>query len=102
LPGVVVETYRDRSGKEYLAMFNEPVLVFGASSEELSHTADRARSRDVAFSIFNDDLFSTFNDIDNRKAVAAVDTSNLKLAGMPFRCDRKTADKILKGLKFLN
>jgi hypothetical protein len=80
-------------------MFNEPVLVFGATYEELKRTAERARSRDVPFSLFTEELFSTFNDADNRKAVASVPTEDLALVGVAFRCERKVADKILKGLK---
>jgi hypothetical protein len=99
--GVVGEPYRDRSGYGYLPMFNEPVLVFGASHDELKRTADRARSRGVAFSLFTEELFSTFNDVDNRKAVAAVPTEDLALVGVAFRCERKAADRVLKGLKLL-
>lgn len=100
-PGVVGEYYSDASGKAYLPMFNEPVLVFGASREEMKRTAARAGTRDVIFSVFTQDLFNTFNDADNRAAVAAVPTEELDIAGLAFRCDRKTADKILKGLKLL-
>lgn len=100
-PGVVGEPYRDRSGNRYLPMFNEPVLVLGATDDELKRTAERARSRDVPFSLFTEELFSTFNDADNRKAVASVPTEDLRLVGIAFRCERKAADKILKGLKLL-
>nr|WP_220795124.1 DUF2000 domain-containing protein [Gluconacetobacter sacchari] len=100
-PSAVGEAYRDASGYEYLPMFNEPVLVFGASADEMKRTAGRARSRGVAFSVFTQDLFSTFNDEDNRGAVAAVETDALDIVGMAFRTDRSVADKILKGLKLL-
>ncbi|MDF0544947.1 DUF2000 domain-containing protein [Sphingobium sp. H39-3-25] len=99
--GVVGDAYRDASDNRYLPMFREPVLVFGASSEEMSRTAERARSRGVAFSVFTRDLFGTFNDIDNRAAVVAVTTDGLDIVGLAFRAERKTADKILKGLKLL-
>lgn len=67
----VGEKYQDGSGLTYLPMFKDPVLVFGADAAGLARTADRARSRNVAFSVFTEDLFGTFNDIDNRAAVAA-------------------------------
>ncbi|WP_250470148.1 MULTISPECIES: DUF2000 domain-containing protein [unclassified Caballeronia] len=100
-PGVVGQPYRDASGLAYLPMFQEPVLIFGASAGEMERTADRARARDVSFSVFTEQLFNTFNDADNRAAVAAVETADLATVGMAFRCERKTADKILKGLKLL-
>lgn len=100
-PGVVGEVYKDASGREYLPMFNEPVMVYGADSAQLARTAERARSREVRYSVFTEELFHTFNDVDNRAAVAKVSTEELNLVGMALRCDRKTMDKIIKGLKFL-
>lgn len=97
--GAVGEDYRDASGNRYLPMFQDPVLVFGATADEMSRTVERARGRDVAFSIFTRDLFSTFNDVDNRAAVATVAADDLDVVGLAFRADRKTADKVLKHLK---
>lgn len=101
-PGVVGEKYRDASDQEYLPMFNEPVMIYGAADlTQLTRTAERARSRNVEYSIFTEELFNTFNDLDNRAAVAGVSTDDLLLVGIAFRCERKFADKILKGLKLL-
>ena len=99
--GAVGETYRDASGNTYLPMFKDPVLVFGASAEHMARTVERARSRDVAFSIFTRQLFDTFNDADNRAAVAGVAAADLEVVGMALRADRKIVDKILKGLSLL-
>lgn len=99
--GAVGEDYRDASDNRYLPMFKDPVLVFGASPEEMARIVDRARSRDVPFSIFTRDLFATFNDVDNRAAVAAVAVDDLDVVGLAFRIDRRIADKVLKGLKLL-
>jgi hypothetical protein len=100
-PDVVGAPYRDASGSSYLPMFKEPVLIFGATAGEMRRTADRARSRDVRCSVFTEQLFDTFNDEDNRAAVAAVATSDLSIVGLAFRCEREIAYKILKGLKLL-
>lgn len=97
--GAVGEDYRDASDNRYLPMFKDPVLVFSASPEEMTRTVERARGRDVAFSIFTRDLFNTFNDVDNRAAVSAVSADNLEVVGLAFRTDRRLADKVLKGLK---
>jgi hypothetical protein len=43
--GAVGETYRDGSGNTYLPMFKDPVLVFGATEDEMGRTVERARSR---------------------------------------------------------
>jgi hypothetical protein len=46
-------------------------------------------------------LFKTTNDADNRASVAATSTAALDLVGLGLHADRKTADKITGGLKFL-
>ena len=99
--GAVGESYRDGSHNTYLPMFKDPVLVFGATTEGMARTIERCRSRGVLFSIFTEDLFNTFNDLDNRAAVAAVAADKLRAVGIAFRCDQKIADKVLKGLKLL-
>lgn len=99
--GAVGETYHDASGNRYLPMFKDAVLVFGASADEMARTVERGRSRGIAFSIFTQDLFNTFNDVDNRAAVAGVAATDLDVAGIAFRVDRKIAGKVLKGLKLL-
>lgn len=101
-PNVVGEAYRDGSGNAYLPMFKEPVMVFGAGAEDMARTVERGRSRGIAFSIFTRELFGTFNDVDNRAAVAGVNAEALDVVGMAFRTDRKIADKIIKGLKLLS
>lgn len=101
LPNVLGAPYRDASGLVYLPMFREPVLIFGVTATELSRTAERARARELVFSIFTEQLFETLNDEDNRAAVAEVPTPNLAIVGLAFRCDRKMADKILKGIKLI-
>jgi len=78
--GVVGQPYRDGSGLDYLPMFKEPALIFGANAEQLRRTADRARTRDVRFTLFTDPLFKTFNDHDNRVAepLSSQRTSRLR------------------------
>lgn len=99
--GAVGGPYLDASGNRYLPMFKDPVLVFGASAEEMARTLGRARGRNIAFSIFTRDIFGTFNDIDNRAAVAAVACDALDVVGLALRAERGIADKVLKGLKLL-
>ena len=92
------EPYEDASGHRYLPMFRQPVLVFAGSAEQLRRAYDRLRAGGLCFSVFTDDLFATNNDGDNRAAVKAVRSDDLRLAGMALRGDRKAVDKALKGL----
>lgn len=99
-PGIVGEPYEDASGNRYLPMFREPVYVYMASKNDVFRAAGRARTRDVPFALFTDDLFTTGHDGANRAAVRAIAAENLSFVGIAFRTDRKMADKVTKGLKF--
>jgi hypothetical protein len=59
---------------------------------------ERARERNLAFLLFTEELFATGNDIDNRAAMKAVPTDALRIVGMALRAEKKTVDKVLKGL----
>ena len=92
------EPYEDASGHRYLPMFRQPVLIFAGSAEQLRRAYDRLRAAGLRFSVFTDELFATGNDGDNRAAVKAVRSEDLRLAGVAVRGERKAVDKALKGL----
>jgi hypothetical protein len=95
---VTGEPYEDGSGNRYLPMFKQPVLVFSADAASIRRAYERARERDLAFSLFTEELFATGNDIDNRAAMKAVAAEALRIVGMALRAEKKTVDKVLKGL----
>jgi hypothetical protein len=92
------EPYEDASGRKYLAMFVQPVLVFAGSAEQLAIAYGRAVTHDVRLGIFTEELFGTDNDADNRSAVAAVPADSLRLAGLAMHDRRPVVDKVLRGL----
>lgn len=96
--GIVGEPYADASGNQYLPMFRQPVLVFGATAEQLKQAFARAQRRGVRLAIFTEELFATGNDADNRAAVRAVAANDLRLVGLALHAARNDADKIVKGL----
>jgi hypothetical protein len=98
-PEIVGERYSDASGGAYGPLVRQPVLIFAATKEELARTLTRARERSIAASIYTMELFATYNDTDNRAAVAAVSTERLDLAGLALHAERKLVDKVVKGLK---
>ena len=99
VPDVVGEKYEDASGNRYLPMFKQPVMVFEASAEQIQRAYLRAMKEDVPFTVFTEDLFATGNDIDNRAAVIAKRSEELKVVGMALRERKKLVDKILDGIK---
>ena len=101
-PEIIGEPYIDGSGVVYLTLVRQPVLIFGAERDQLLNVAVRAREREVQVAIYTEELFTTYNDIDNRAAIAAVPTSDLNLVGVGLYADRRVADKILNGLRLLS
>lgn len=91
--------YEDGSGNTYLPIFAQPVFVYAASAEHLQRTRMRALGRTVPLAIYTKEMFTTSNDNDNRAVVKAVAADQLDIVGLAFRCDRKTFDKIINGLK---
>jgi hypothetical protein len=99
-PAVVGEPYSDGSGRRYLPMFRQPVLVYAADAAGIRRAYERALRREVEqLAIFTRDLFSTSHDEANRAAVAAVPSDDLDLVGIALRADRKHVDRILDRLR---
>ena len=99
VPDVIGDKYEDASGNRYLPMFKQPVMVFEASAEQIQRAYLRAMKAEVPFTVFTEDLFATGNDIDNRAAVIAKRSEELKVVGMALRERKKLVDKILDGIK---
>lgn len=97
-PDVLGADYEDASGNLYLPMFVQPVMVFGATAEQIREVYERLSEKQVRFSIFTEELFSTGHDEANRAAVKAVAASDLKLTGLAVRARKKIVDNAFKGL----
>jgi hypothetical protein len=98
VPGLIGRAYEDASGLKYHPMFGWPVLVFAAGAGPVRRAFDRARARGLHLAVYTDELFTTGHDVDNRAAVAAVATEDLRLAGFAVTGDRRTVDKALDKL----
>ena len=98
LPEVLGEPYEDASGRRYLPMLRQPVLIFRASREQLRAAYERAVAGELTLSIYTAELFSTPHDAANRAAVRAVTSDALDLVGLAVRGRKKPVDKLTKGL----
>lgn len=96
--GVTGEPYEDGSGRRYLPMFRQPVLIFGATADELRAAYSRAVAREIPMALFVDELFTTGHDEANRAAVQTIPSELLALAGLALRAERKQVDAVVKGL----
>ncbi|MDR3670136.1 MAG: DUF2000 domain-containing protein [Holophaga sp.] len=98
-PGVTGEPYEDGSGKVYLPMFRQPLLVFQADSAQIRQAFDLALEAGLKPAVFTRDLFATGHDEANRAAVKTRTTEELDLVCFAMRGQRKLVDKAVKGLK---
>jgi hypothetical protein len=98
LPDVLGENYVDGSDTSYLPMIKQPITVFGADRAQIRAVYEQALGRDIQFSIYTEELFSTPHDEANRAAVRAFRSEELNLVGMAMRGRKKVIDKLLKGL----
>lgn len=96
-PQLIGEPYVDGDAVEYLPMFGHPVLVYAGTGDVLRSARLKAVSRGLPLSIFTADLFATGNDVDNRAAVAAVQSEKLDVVGLAMFGPRNGVDKVLKG-----
>jgi hypothetical protein len=96
---VVGPDYEDASGRTYLPMLVQPVLVFEAPGSKLRTVYERAVTRDLRFAIYTADLFATGKDDDNRAAVRAVTSEELDLVGIALRAPHRAVDGVVRGLK---
>ena len=98
-PEVIGERYQDAAGAGYLPMFRQPVLVYGATADELTAVHGRAVARELDVAVYIEEMFKTGNDADNRAAVLAADPAALPLVGVALYGPRNPMDKVLKGLQ---
>ncbi len=95
---VIGEPYVDGSERTYLPMIKQPVLVFAADRESVRTVYERAVARDVQFSLYTEELFSTGYNEANRAAVKSVKSDALNLVGLALRGKKRAMGRILKGL----
>lgn len=96
--GILGQPYEDGSGNTYLPMFRQPVMVFSANREQMKTVYNRALQRQVRFSLFTEELFSTNNDDDNRAAVKVYQSNDLNIMGLAMWAEKKSVEKVLKGI----
>lgn len=95
---IIGQPYVDACGTEYLPMSQQPIMIYSASAEEMKAILSKALEKDVVISIFTEELFKTFNDEDNRAAVAKVKTEDLNLVGIGLRGKKNHVDRLTKGV----
>lgn len=96
---IVGAPYVDGDGVEYLPMSQQPIMVYSASGEELKQLLTKALTKEVKMTIYTEELFTTYNDFDNRAKVAEYKTNDLNLVGIGMIGKKNHVDKMIKGFK---
>lgn len=98
-PEIIGEAYRDAAGHVYNAMSVQPIIVLAADGDTLSKIHRRTLERDIASTLYIEEMFSTGHDAANREAFSAFGPNDAKVVGIAFHADRKIADKVCKGAR---
>ena len=98
-PELIGEEYLDKAANRYLALSQQPTVILEADITKIKKIHERVISRSIASALYIRDMFSTYNDDDNRNTVSNYDSSELPLVGIAIREERKLVDKVTKGAK---
>jgi len=63
----------------------------------MNELLQKALTKDVVMTIYTEELFTTYNDEDNRAMIANFKTNELNLVGIGIRGKKNHVDKLLKG-----
>lgn len=95
---IIGDSYKDKSGAQYLPMSQQPIMIHTASKEALKTLLQKAKEKEMEVAIYTKELFDTFNDADNRAMVAKYDTEDLNLVGIGIRGKKNSLDRLTKGI----
>ena len=98
-PEIIGEPNIDRNRNKYLALCQQPVVIFYGTANVLRTTRTRACIRNIATAVYIEDMFLKNQDTVNRKAFKQYGPNEENTVGIAFRADNKIADKISKGTK---
>lgn len=96
---IIGQPYIDADGVEYLPMSQQPIMIHSASGEQMKDLLKKALTKDVVLTIFTEELFNTYNDVDNRDMVSRFKTEELNLVGIGIRGKKNHVDRLLKGFE---
>lgn len=96
---IIGQPYVDGDGVEYLPMSQQPIMIHSASGEQMKELLKKALTKDVVLTIFTEELFNTYNDVDNRDMVSRFKTDELNLVGIGIRGKKNHVDRLLKGFE---
>ena len=80
-------------------MSGQPILFYLANKEEMKEILAKALNREIEISIYNEEMFSTNNDVDNRAMIKKYATEEIEPVGLGLCGKKQHIDKTLHGYK---
>jgi hypothetical protein len=96
-PAIIGQPYVNATGRAFLPLSGQPVIVLTADLATLRSIHNRALERDVVHAAYVEEMFTTYNDDDNRVVFAKSTPLDANLVGLALRAEKKAVDKITKG-----
>ncbi|URN84384.1 DUF2000 domain-containing protein [Acetobacterium wieringae] len=96
---IIGQPYIDKDNVQYLPMSQQPIMIHTATREQMKEFLRKALTKDIAISVYTEELFKTYNDEDNRAIVAQFGTEELNLVGIGIRGKKNQVDRLLKGFE---
>ena len=96
---IIGEPYVDGDGMTYLPMSQQPIMIYSASGTELNAVLKKALTKEVKMTIYTEEIFKTYNDMDNRAKIAEYKTDELNLVGIGMIGKKNHVDRLTKDLK---
>ena len=91
-------TLRKRDKKNLSELFDLKQIFAQTRCLKLSNSGKALQKEEMAITIFIEELFGTYNDIENRAMVRRFATEDLNLVGIGLRGKKNQVDKLLKGI----
>ena len=95
---IIGQPYVDDNQVTYLPMAKQPIMIYSASEKELKKILKKALTKEVQMTIYTEELFTTYNDEENRLKVAEYKTDDLNLVGISMIGKKNHVSKLTKGL----
>lgn len=95
---IIGKPYIDGDGVNYLPMANQPIMIYSANSEQLKEILKKSFTKEINMTIYTEEIFKTYNDVDNREKVAEYKTDDLNLVGIGMIGKKNHVSRLTKGL----
>ncbi|SKA12429.1 DUF2000 family protein [Consotaella salsifontis] len=98
-PDAMGEEYEDASGRRYVPLLGQPMMIFSADRALLLRAHRVGYERGLQHAAYVRSMFSTGHDAANRSAFKAEPAEEPDLVGIALRGPQKDVDKAIKGAK---